>query len=304
VICLKCAFVVHEWNNHTHSFDFFKRILKKTFKVKEFQGINWKENNSPNIKKINEYDPSLVIFCQTLPTVTYLRKLKCKNIVWLPMYDGVLGWKVAIIKSIAYNLTCNLKVVCFSEKLYSRMKYFFNCKLVKYFPKPKKRVNFDKKILFFWERRKEITWAIVKKIIKSKEFDKIIIKQCNDPHDTNKRIKSTSKIQVISKWLSKNKYDKLLSKANFFIAPRTKEGIGHSFLEAMSQGMIVLCHNDATMNEYIKNNKTGLIFNYKNPKKISIKNANEISKNTHNYVKEGYEKWKIQQEEITNWLKK
>ena len=48
---------------------------------------------------------------------------------------------------------------------------------------------------------------------------------------------------------------KLVKYSDVFISPRKQEGIGMSFLEAMSLGKYIIAINDSTMNEYILNKK-------------------------------------------------
>ena len=56
-------------------------------------------------------------------------------------------------------------------------------------------------------------------------------------------------IEIIKKkFLRKNEYYKLLKNTDIFISPRKQEGIGMSFVEAMSLGKYVIGFNDATMN--------------------------------------------------------
>ena len=47
---------------------------------------------------------------------------------------------------------------------------------------------------------------------------------------------------------------------DYYFAPRFQEGIGFSFLEPMARGIPIIGHDDATMNEYIKDGKNSLLF--------------------------------------------
>ena len=76
-----------------------------------------------------------------------------------------------------------------------------------------------------------------------------------------------------------------------------------SLVEAMSMGKYVIGFNDATMNEYIINNKIGLLIN---SKKKSFKRK-LINKN-HNYRKKHmnslYKKWEIDKLKILSFFQK
>ena len=52
----------------------------------------------------------------------------------------------------------------------------------------------------------------------------------------------------------------MLASANVFIAPRQAEGIGHAFLEAMAEGMVIVSNDAPTHSEYISHGLNGLLF--------------------------------------------
>ncbi|OQA31813.1 MAG: Glycosyl transferases group 1 [archaeon ADurb.Bin336] len=302
----KVAIVWHKaWNDRTQSFSFFRNLLKQKFEVSEVDGLSWTKNKHDNIKQLNSNDFKLIIFCQVLPTATYLSKLNCKNFVWLPMWDGQNGLRLAILKSLFYK-KYNLKVICFSKRSYDWLNPFFKCKYFQYFPKPKKQVSFDKPKLLFWERRENMSYPFIRNnLINEDDFDLITIKQTIDIGKPS-NIKTTKKIKIINKWLTKKEYAKVLSNHNVFIAPRLKEGIGFSFLEALERGYCVIANNDATMNEYIIDKKTGLLFDYNNPTKLSINKdlIKKIGTNTMNYIKKGHLQWNKQKKYLIQWISK
>jgi glycosyltransferase involved in cell wall biosynthesis len=291
------------WNNRTQSFSFFRDLLKEQFEVIEVDGLSWTKNDNPNIEQLNSKNFKSIIFCQVLPTATYLSKLKCKNIIWLPMWDGQNGLKLAILKSVFYK-RFNLKVICFSKKCYKMLNPFFNCKYFQYFPKPKKQVKLDKPKLLIWERRENLNYPFIKNnLIIEENFDLITIKQTIDVGKPSS-IKETKKIKLIKKWLSKKEYEKVLAKHNVFVTPRLKEGIGFSFLEALERGYLVIANNDSTMNEYIKDGETGILFEYNKPNKIQInlKLIQKIGKSAKKYMEKGYKQWKIEEKRILKWI--
>ncbi|MFA6065186.1 MAG: glycosyltransferase [archaeon] len=305
----KCAFFVHlKWNEITGSFTFFKNILEQNgYEVKEFQRVEWNETHHANIKELNEEKYDLAVFCQVLPPATYLRKLNCKNFVWLPMYDGTRGITLAKLKFIFYK-GINLKLVCFSKKLYSELKHFFNCEYYQYFPKPGAKVtNYSKKKAFFWERVKRIDLEFIQnKVLDINQIDELTIRQHNDPFNQMEKKKILhEKIKVSHKWMPKKEYIKFTSKFNIFFAPRNKEGIGHSFLEPLSRGCVVVAPNDSTMNEYIEDTKTGYLYEFPKPKgKVNLSNLKEIGTNARKYMEKGYKEWKRKQKEMVKWITK
>ncbi|MCK5595643.1 glycosyltransferase family 4 protein [bacterium] len=155
--------------------------------------------------------------------------------------------------------------------------------------------NDEAKKVFFWMRTSDVTWDIVKKLLGENYEGEIIIKTTSDP---DCKIDLPSKedigrynIKIVNNWLDKEEYDKLLSSCNVFIAPRQFEGIGMSFIEALSRGICVIAPNNSTMNEYIIHGRNGLLYDLKNPEELNLDNLAEIRKNTAKTAKEDYELW-------------
>ena len=97
-----------------------------------------------------------------------------------------------------------------------------------------------------------------------------------------------------SSWFdTKDEMKEFCKDKGLYIAPRFQEGIGMSFLEAMAQGKVVIANNESTMNEYIKNGKTGYLTNLKFPFRLKLNDEKliQIQKNTYEYCKTGYEKY-------------
>lgn len=303
----KLAFVAWwDWFNHTKSADFLVESLKKDFIIEKFSRPNWTMKHNPNIHELNKNNFDTILFFYELPPARYLHKLSCKNIVWVPMYDSQKGLILAKTKFLFYKFL-NIKVICFSKKIIYELNPFFNCKYFQYFPKPKKQIKFNKKRLLFWERRDELEWDFLRNnIINENDFDSILIKQNKDGlAKKNIKIKETTKIKITNKWLSEREYDKIMDSNNIFVAPRLKEGIGHSFLNVLSRGYIVIANNDSTMNEYIENEKTGFLFDYNKPKKIDLSNKiklKKVSNNCYSFMKKGYKEWTNKQKELIDWI--
>jgi hypothetical protein len=289
------------WLKHTGSADFFVKLLKNDFEVKTFSEPKWVMKGNAPINELNKAKLDAIVFWYILPPARYLAKLECKNIIWVPMWDGQNGLLLSIIKSVFYK-AFNLKVICFSKKCRDLLSPFFNCRYYQYFPKPLKQVKLDKPRLLFWERRENLNYHFISKnLINENDFDSITVKQTIDIGTSSKII--NPKIKVINKWLAKREYEKVLSKHNVFIAPRLKEGIGFSFLEALQRGYCVIANNDSTMNEYIKDNETG-IFNYSKPENLNINKEliKRIGTNTSQFMKKGYLKWNKQKRDLLKWI--
>jgi len=103
--------------------------------------------------------------------------------------------------------------------------------------------------------------------------------------------------------LPKSEYLSLFEKCNVFIAPRKKEGIGITIVEAISKGMFVVGYNDSTMNEYVSDEKVGSIFDEKTTKKINTKDIIENYEYRKKYAELSYNKWIQSKKKIIPLLK-
>jgi hypothetical protein len=64
---------------------------------------------------------------------------------------------------------------------------------------------------------------------------------------------------------SKAERESLMSRYLYFFAPRLRQGIGFTFLDAMALGMVVITQDDATWNEYSKDGEKGYLYSVENP---------------------------------------
>ena len=95
-----------------------------------------------------------------------------------------------------------------------------------------------------------------------------------------------------------------MEKYNVFVAPRKKEGIGISIVEAISRGIFIVGYNDSTMNEYISNNKIGFIFDKKTKNKIGLDDVIKNYDFRNDNAKINYNKWQEDKKKIIPLLEK
>lgn len=299
------AFVDHSFHKTTGSADFYiKEFLAPHFEITRYQDEAWHGGKHVAVSELNKYE--YVFFCQIINPLLDLRKLKAK-IIWAPMYGGVrlnyFYWK-----SLSY---LPIKILCFSERIYERcQKFGIDVLKVRYFLDPDAfRIPLpppNKIIPFFWYRG-SITFADLKKIIDPKQIDSFIYKSNPDPFCQKEIISADDiknfKMRIIEGgYSSKEEYLALLSEANVFIAPREKEGIGMSFLEAMAMGQCVIANNDATMNEYIKHEYTGYLFDLQNPKMLDFSHLESVIHRSQEKARSGYEEWEEDRKKVVPFI--
>ena len=107
----------------------------------------------------------------------------------------------------------------------------------------------------------------------------------------------------MSEWFpDKEDFFKILKASNVFFAPRLYEGIGISFIEAMTMRQCVVAPNTPTMNEYIRDGETGLLYDPGNPVSLDFSNAKQIANNAREYCKKGYKRWIESEEELIDFI--
>jgi len=283
----KVAFIDHYYHTKTKSGDFLREILFSNFKIDNY----WIKSDLKFNKNIFNYKN--LFFFQILPNFSTLKKLKNKNIIWVPMYDSPhypYGYSWILWKMIEY---LDIKVISFSKKISHQIKkknININCISLKFFKKNKYQKINNKINIFFWNRGdiKIKDWI---NSVDLKFINKIYYLNLDQiyPESIDKSIKDKFLI-IKRKFLDQKIFLKLLSKCEIFVSPRKKEGIGMAQVEALSMGQYLLAFNDSTMNDYILNKKIGFFFSKNKNDIINIKNIINFKKyrldfNRKNYLK-------------------
>lgn len=246
-----------------------------------------------------EYD--FLVCWQVMPEDFILNSLNYKKGILFPMYDSV----VAMPKE-NWERFRGFTIISFSKELY---KYLldntFYVKYIQYFPEIHVVEQWGKKdSLFFWQRINQLDVNMIMELCANLGLKKIHIHRALDPgHDF---------VDIKSKYLYDIKYTcwfekkedmlDLIMQSAYYVAPRLYEGIGMSFLEAMALGRCVIAPNYSTMNEYIINGETGLLYDYENPLPLNHSDIDRIQKNAYEYMAEGYLKWKRKKYDIIEWI--
>lgn len=297
----KIVYIGHSYHDKTKSTQFLLDYLKEFYKVEVVLDRSWNGGVYPDLSFIDENYLG-VIFFQNLPINEVLRNIKNKNIIFFPMYDGV-------DHSLEFwNQHRNLKVMNFSKTLHELLLgWRFDSIFVQYFPKPQEFIPGKKDQVFFWQRLSKINIDVISRLFGETRF-KVHIHKAIDP---NHEFQIPSKEQeekyniTYSDWFpNREEMWDVIQQKGIYIAPREYEGIGMSFLEAMAMGKAVVAVDNPTMNEYIKHGKTGYLFDLKNPKIIDFSNIEEVQKNTHTFMQEGYEKWEREKHKIIEFIEK
>lgn len=251
----KILFVGRFFHIKSASADFFIDILRGFYIVEKWYPENDNISLSEIEKKINNY--AFIICWQSEHLAYYFSNVtNVTNVVNVTMFDGVENRKKCF-----FELLTNCVNLNFSEEVQRRIKEEGGVvSYLKYFPDTlmdiyKKRERKETS-LFFWERTPSFLSS--EKVIEffDGKVDKIYL---HSPIDFNFKGKTKSTIILSDYFDSKSEFLEYMALSDFFVCPRSTEGIGMSFLDAMSLGLIPIGLDKPTFNEYVKNNINGFL---------------------------------------------
>jgi len=170
--------------------------------------------------------------------------------------------------------------VCFSHAIHDRIeKLGLDSTWVRYFPDDvPSRMTIDGSVArterrqadgglkaYFWQRTSQITLCSAISICCQLGCTELIVNTHHDPGEVGLDLVSEGVVNGVRirthGWLERRSdaYS-LIDDCDVYIAPRRCEGIGLSFLEAMSRGLCVVAFDAPTMNEYIEDGINGLLY--------------------------------------------
>ncbi len=306
----KLAFIDHSFHKATQSTGFFQDILSREYEVTVFSDDAWQGGPEVDARAVNAGNFDVVILWQAIPFARNLLRFTCKNLLWVPMYDAEwqrsgLGWRALC--------RLGLKVICFSKALYETTRRFgLNSYYVQYFPEPSTQaVSYSSPRVFFWQRINQLDWPLVKHILAENNIAKIVLRDDPDPGHvfTEPDYDDVEKLQIeivrnlkVGGGTRRGDYLQLLSSCNVFIAPRLREGIGLSFLEAMALGMCVVGADLPTMNEYISSAENGFLFDPERPAPIDLTGFAECGRRARATIAHGHQQWRASLPSILKFI--
>lgn len=226
-----------------------------------FQFDSWDGTNLPNIK-----DRLLPLLFFQYPPPPALLLTPNTKLIWIPMWDHIQQYSDSFWKRIPKSV----KILAFTEavnkicKKYNlnhlSLKYYSNLGLLN-------KVNWKNgRNMFYWNRIGLIGKEDLTKLCRVFHINTLYFQSQLDPGILEKlnyslpaKINNT-RIIKLPRYLPRKLYLQTLGKTNVYIAPRSAEGVGLSFLEALSFGCAVFAYNAPSMNEYIKHKKNGYLF--------------------------------------------
>ena len=299
-------FVDLEFHLKTKSADFFLSILRSSHDVDVHYYRDAYHADIPQ-EKIDRAD-LIIVWQASLGRKDFV--VNGKPCIFVPMYDDDWGSRVQW-KRIGASGT---HVISFCDAITKRaqrggipsdhlldLRFAFD---------PNEFIGFegDPEVAAIWDRG-FFGLNEFKRLFPSAFFKKLIVIRRPQPGLTFKPISHTDisayNITLVEgEFIPKDDYLQLIKEPGVFLAPRPKEGIGMSFLEALAMGKCVIAHDDASMNEYITDGENGFIRNLNgNIAAISKDNILSVRNRVKATAAAQYSRWISDRERIIPFVK-
>jgi len=306
---LKIGMIDNSYHSKTVSSFFLTELLKDDASFEIFWDAQWNGGKPVSLQELNARRFDLILIWQVFLYYRpeYLRKLKCRNVVIIPMYDDA-----HTIPDHFFRRYLEFPFISFSVNFQRRFEQLgIRSACFRYFMDPSKLPfagnDFSRLTGFFWQRNNDITWEHIRKLIDGAGFSGFHLHLAIDPlwyREVLPPEEDMMKYNItISRWFDKKEdYLAQLSGANVFFAPRLYEGIGMPFIEAMTMGMVVVAPDHPTMNEYIVDGKNGLLYDMQDLKPLDFTHAAALAAQAREDCFRGYEKWQKTKTELLDFI--
>lgn len=259
----RIAYIDHSYHQKTKSTEFVAEFLKRLGEVEIYWDNSWSTGISRDWRFLNAGFFDLIVFFQILPSKESLRSLSCRSILLIPMYDSV--GDVPLRDWIPFR---KYSFLSFSEKIHHDLRRLgISSFRLQFFPDPQSfpavRPQQAGKV-FFWERTEDVSVAVVEHWFEAYPTMKFHHHESLDPGKPQgpRRVLPTG--WGSSQWFeTREAYQAVVDSCNVYLAPRRREGIGMSFLEAMARGMAVVGWDHPTLSEYVCDGENGVLLREK-----------------------------------------
>ncbi len=283
---MRICFFGHPAHLWSGSSKFFENLIEDIGRVTYFYPDAITVDH--DLRSAIETDYDLYVFFQ-FDFLAYPFIASGKKVAIIPMVDGSASYGGQHWKLLKHG-----NFVSFSPKLHNFLRLqgirSFN---IAYWPLPFEYVPPTTESIYYWPRGHHgyISTRRILEATRNYPDLKLIVRASTDPKSIldYSRVQS-NRLEVIT-LESKVEHNLLIQQSSVFVAPRPSEGIGMSFLEAMSFGRAVLANNFPTMSDYIVNKSTGVFFPKANKPIASGIHWATIGKNAHQSVVIGHQEF-------------
>jgi hypothetical protein len=208
------------------------------------------------------------------------------------MYDGE-SFNYGFWKQLA---ALQVRLISFSGRMHQHARRFGIESLpVQYFADPSpypRRSREEKATVFFWDRG-DLPHDVIARLFVPDQVSRFIYRGILGRKATEPSLlaRNYRMEYVPSQLLPRDEYVRLVEAADVYVAPRRKEGIGLTFLEALAMGKCIVAYDDATMNEYITHGLNGFLFSDNGPFPLDLRKIRSMRAEIDKLRSDGYARW-------------
>jgi len=314
---MKICFVGHSFHERTRSSDFIRAILGELGELTVINSSPDEDRRSDDavVQEFLDNDYDLWVFHQTEYVAARLLPLGLSNAVIAPMYDGAWGLPDDFFRQF---VTC--RFLSYSRTLHTRLQRLDQRSATfEFWPEPapvvERSVERDAWSAFFWERRPLMVpnARSVAQQCRALDIGRLHVHMAPDfPAEavSTMGIRHRGEIGGVaistSTWFeSGEEFRAVAGEPLFHFAPRLREGIGMTMLEAMARGQIVVAPDRPTANEYIGHLSSGILYDPERPLDLPDLSPNEVAEMSaaaRQRVVRGHETWQADRERLISFL--
>lgn len=289
---MKIALIDHSYHEKTRSTDFFVREVLAGHKVDRFWDHSWQGRAGVDIAAVLAGQYDRIIVWQMEAPVEKLLRHGAGNVIFVPMWDGA-----NLLDAGDWRRLGGARVLSFCYELHRVVRLAgLSSSYAQYWPDPAaflETEDFAALRGFFWKRQPDIGWREIATLIGRQPFERIHVHQAEDPGAQGDALPEADDGRITrSTWFEDPRdLQALLDRHNVYFAPRSLEGIGFSFIEAMCRGMAVIAADRPTMNEYITDGVNGLLWPHGEPAELDFGSAARLGRNARESAFVGRSRW-------------
>jgi glycosyltransferase involved in cell wall biosynthesis len=279
---MKICYLGHPAHAQTKSSEFFEDILRSIGSVSIFRPTQIDVDDVLRLAIETDYD--LYVFFQ-FDFLAYAFLAAGKKVLVVPMVDGSASYG-----SEHWKLLKGAGFVSFSESLHLFLRLTGHKSFhIQFWPEPIQNTIDAKPYVYYWPRGNH-RYISVKTILSTFENYpemQIRVRSVESPDSKLDYSRMSSERLNIVEVNDRSDHLKEVMNSSIFVSPRPSEGIGHSFLEALSVGRSVIGRNYPTMSEYIIHGYNGAFFK-KNARPLETGiNWKQLGKNAYFSTEQG-----------------
>ncbi|NRY60531.1 DUF7024 domain-containing protein [Clostridium beijerinckii] len=286
------------FRNNINEYDFIYNSLKRLAENDCFSEIE-------QISKeyIEKYDG--IIVKDNMTIAKQILSYGHKNVIVIPNFNDVENCD--FLSFISNN---NVKILCLSHKIYNKLiNYNKKCFYIQCFNNPDEKLNQNAQIKggLLIENYNIVNKGTYEYLLRNCSFIKSITVNIKNSVSNISELRKAEllgikSLNLVEYDLEDSYFKTLLQENDIYIPGENNLDFQFEFLEAMNMGVCVVAPNKNLYNEYISNGTNGYLFEENNYYPLEFSNLKEIKKRTYESVYDGYDRWRRNSKNLTEFL--